>query len=129
MDKELVNAIKDILENVEMYGNNKKNMKLCYISAYQLAMLLDKNYRSLLDSLGYHQNIGGKGLGKHNSLAMRISKELSDEIKKNTQFDIEIAFFCTNDLEQFSFRDEKDILREPSGKCFSMFKINETDSH
>lgn len=122
MDKQLLEAIKEILENVEMYGNDKKNMKRCYISAYQLAILLDKNNRPLLDSLGYSQDIGGKGLGTHDSLAKRIARDLSAEFNNNLQSDIEIAFFCTNELEQFSFRDEKDILREPSGKCFSMFR-------
>ena len=97
-------------------------MEHCYISAYQLALLLDKNNRSLLDSLKYPKNLGGKGLGKHKSLAQKIAKDLSAEIKKKLRSDIEIAFFCTNELEQFSIRDEKHILREPSSDCFSMFR-------
>ena len=87
-----------------------------------IQVLLDKNYRPLLDSLGYPNNIGGKGLGKHDSLAKRIARDLSVETKNNLQFDIEIAFFCIYELEQFSFRDEEHILREPSNNCFSMFR-------
>ena len=105
----------------EEYEHNG-HMERCYISAYQLAVLLNKNYRPLLDSLGYPKNIGGKGLGKHDSLAKRIARDLSVETKNNLQFDIEIAFFCTNELEQFSFRDEEHILREASNSCFSMFR-------
>ena len=129
MDKELLETIKSILKNKSMSGEYeyKVNMERCYISAYQLAVLLDKNYRPLLDNLEYPSKVGGKGLGEHNSLAMRIARDLSAAINKSLQSDIEIAFFCTNELEQFSFRDEEHILREPSGKCFSMFKIKKTD--
>lgn len=124
MDKELLKAIESILKNKAMTGEYeyKGNMEHCYISAYQLAVLLDKNYRQLLDNLNYPSKIGGRGLGEHNSLAMRIARDLSAEINNNLHFDIEIAFFCINELEQFSFRDEKHILREPSEKCFSMFR-------
>ena len=124
MDTKLVDTIKKILTNKEMsgeYEHDGKN-KNCFISAYQLAIFLDKNHRPLLDSLGYPKNIGGKGLGKHDSLAKRIARDLSAETKNNLQFDIEIAFFCTNELEQFSFRDEEHILREASNSCFSMFR-------
>lgn len=124
MDKKLVEAIKAILANKEMAGEYEHDgiHKHCFISAYQLAVLLDKNYRTLLDSLSYPKKIGGRGLGEHDSLAKRIARDLSAEIKNNLQFEIEIAFFCTNKLEQFSFRDEENILREASNDCLSMFR-------
>lgn len=127
MDKKLIEAIKKVLTNNEMSGEYEHNrdMEHCFISAYQLAVLLDKNYRPLLDSLNYPKNIGGKSLGTHDSLAKRIANDLSKEINNNSQSDIEIAFFCTNELEQFSFRDEKGILREPSNDCFSMFRCKD----
>ena len=127
MDKELLETIKGLLANKKMTGEYEHDggKKHCYISAYQLAVILEKNHRQLLASLKYPSKVGGKGLGEHNSLAMRIARELSAEINKNLKFDIEIAFFCINELEQFSFRDEKGILREPSEKCFSMFRCKD----
>ena len=40
----------------EEYEHNG-HMERCYISAYQLAVLLNKNYRPLLDSLGCTFNV------------------------------------------------------------------------
>lgn len=133
MDKVLLKEIESILRNEKLTGSYPQSdkKKHCFISAYQLAILLHKSkkkeVKNALKNLKYPQEIGGKGLGKRKSLSQRIANELSSGIKRKEILKIEMAFLCTNELEQISFRDEMKILREPSDNCFSMFKYKDED--
>lgn len=123
MDKEIKNAVIDVLKSIKPYISGNRNEK-CYLTAYQIAVLLleDKKNKKYLIDKEYLTNIGGAGggagEGKYNSLSQRIATDLA---KEPDTFDI--AFLNTKGIHQFSFIDEKGILSEPSVESFSMFRL------
>lgn len=107
----------EILQNAKRYVSKTRN-ESCFLSAYQLAVLLNKNHKALIRSSNCPSNIGGKGEGEQSSLSQYIASILTEDSR------VEIGFFNTEGLEQFSFKDEKNILSQPSNECFSMFRYN-----
>lgn len=114
--KVIRSEIVEILKSASRYENGET----CYLSAYQIAVLLYKN-QSLIQGFSGPKNIGGKGEGKHTSLSQYIAKSLSNDIDKGL-ISIERAFFNTYGLKEFLFLDEKGVTKEPSNECFSMFR-------
>ena len=109
--------IEEILKQVKLFDAKER----CFLSAYQIAVLLNRDYKQQIKGLGIPHNIGGKGEGEYNSLSQYIAGFLAQEIK-NGYDKVAIEFFNRVGLEQFSFRDENKVLSEPSNDCFSMFK-------
>lgn len=116
---EIGNALIGILRNTKHYVSETRD-ETCFLSAYQLAVLLNKHHKALIRNVNCPHNIGGKGEGEHSSLAQYVARILAEDSR------VEIGFFNIEGLEQFSFMDEKKILSQPSNQCFSMFryKIN-----
>jgi hypothetical protein len=110
-------SVIDILEAIEPSETGER----CFISAYQIAVLLVKNNNGNLPIAGL--GIGGKGEGVRKSLSQQVANKLSVAFSKNSILNLEMRFFSTDGLEQFSFRNEKGLLREPSKANFSMFRI------
>lgn len=119
------NELVEILKEAEQYHSENYD-QTCFLSAYQLAVLLNKRNRKLILNSSYPKNIGGKGEGSYNSLAQYIANSLSRDIKNshNDSFKdvVTMEFFNTSGLEQFYFLDEKGIISQPSNTCFSMFR-------
>lgn len=111
--KELV----EILKEAEQFHSGSDNKK-CFLTAYQLAVLLYKKNKPLVINSSCPNNIGGKGEGSYNSLSRYIANMLAKDLKK----DVIVEFLNISGLEQFSFRDEDGIIKEPSNTCFSMFR-------
>lgn len=112
----------DILKEAEQYHSENYD-KTCFLSAYQLAVLLYKKNRTLIKNSITPKNIGGKGDGSYTSLSQYIANSLSRDIKSGPLKEIiAIEFFNICGLEQFSFLDEKGNLSQPSNTCFSMFR-------
>lgn len=115
----------EILKEAEQFHSENYD-KTCFLSAYQLAVLLYKRNKNLVINSSFFNNIGGKGDGSKNSLAQYIALSLSRDIKRTDEAslkdEVEMAFFNTSGLEQFSFLDEKGIISQPSNTCFSMFR-------
>lgn len=109
-----------ILKKAEQYHSENYDMT-CFLSAYQLAVLLKESAQIKISSIP--KNIGGKGEGSYTSLSQYIANSLSKDIKNGPlKGIIAIEFFNKSGLEQFSFLDEKRILSQPSSTCFSMFR-------
>ena len=100
---------------VEILKKQKyEHEKYAYISAYQLAVLIYKEDSTIFSDLEIH-HLGGRGTGEHSSWAQYLARNLAHD-------NIEYDFFHISGLGQFSFEDEKGILREASSKSFSIFK-------
>lgn len=114
--KELISILKD----AELY----EKRETCFLSAYQLAVLLNKQNKSLVKNSTSPKNIGGKGEGIYNSLSQYIANSLSRDINNGGSLEgcVEHKYFNIEGLEQFSFLDEKGTISQPSNKCFSMFR-------
>lgn len=111
----------EILKDAEHYHSDYTD-STCFLSAYQLAVLTLKKHKALLKKYNFPTNIGGKGDGTHTSLSQCIANSLAGDIKVGKLSTVELSFFNTTGLEQFSFLDEKKILSQPSNTCFSMFR-------
>ncbi|MEA4972439.1 hypothetical protein SDC9_162387 [bioreactor metagenome] len=119
--QDIEKEIKEILKNADHYKNEKRD-ESCFLTAYQLAVLLYKNNKKSIINSTCPSNIGGKGDGKYISLSQYIARRLAEKIESGSILDIELKFFNIEGLEQFSFLDEKGILSQPSNSCFSMFR-------
>ncbi len=107
----------EVLKEAEQFHSGSDDKK-CFLTAYQLAVLLYKKNKSLVISSSCPKNIGGKGEGSYDSLSRYIANMLAKDLQK----DIKVEFINISGLEQFSFRDEDGIIKEPSNTCFSMFR-------
>jgi len=114
----ILDEIIKILKSAEHYPETNET---CFLTAYQLAVLLYENNKALIQSANCPKNIGGMGEKDQNSLSQYIARNLSQYSKKENS-DIELRFLNITGLEQFSFLDEKKILSMPSKNCFSMFR-------
>ncbi|HOP11640.1 MAG TPA: hypothetical protein PK629_09145 [Oscillospiraceae bacterium] len=114
-------ALIEILKSVDHYRSENKD-ETCFLTAYQLAVLLNKESSTLVKNSKCHKNIGGKSEGKNYSLSQYIAIQLSQDIKDENIDNVEMRFFNIDGLEQFSFLDEKKTISQPSNTCFSMFR-------
>lgn len=112
------NRIRPLVEKIlrqQRYTNSGNyNGTPCFLTAYQIAVLVDQEDRTLKGNLP----IGGVGVG-HDSFARRIAWHLSDDINKDI-FDgkLEIQFLSLAGLDDFTF----DGGNRPSTDEFSMFR-------
>lgn len=95
-------------------GQETKSGDNCFLSCYQIAVLVDKVDSSLRGNLP----IGGKGAGCENSFSSRIAKKLKSESGR-----YEMRYFSKVGLHKFEFIDEEDNVRTSSEDRFSMFRL------
>lgn len=118
-------VIKQVLEN-----SGKYNGARCFLTAYQIAVLVDKVDGTLRDSL----EIGGAGIGEHTSFAQQIARHLAD-ISKNSDKNestfngrLEMQFINLKGLDVPALEGVKEFVfdkgRKPSANKFSMFRLN-----
>lgn len=96
-------------------GEGRYNGEVCFLTAYQIAVLVDKNNATLKGSLP----IGGKGVGGESfakEIAFYLSKDINEDYFNQR---LEIHFFSTLGLEDFLF----DGGNKPSASEFSMFRL------
>lgn len=109
--------VKQLLENERNSSSGKYNGERCFITAYQLAVLVAKENTNLKGNLP----IGGKGVGP-DSFSRQIAWHLSQEIDgEYFEGKLEIGFFSQSGLDEFSF----DGGHKPSLNEFSMFRLRE----
>lgn len=109
----------DILKQQRYTSSGNYNGTPCFLSAYQLAALVDKQNSALKGTL----KIGGAGVGP-DSFAREIALHLSDDINKNVfNGNLEIQFFSMSGLDTFTF----DKGHVPSEHEFSMFRWKNSD--
>jgi hypothetical protein len=96
-------------------SSSKHDGEWCFLSAYQIAVLVDKQAPTLKGDLP----VGGKGEGAeiNDSLAKQIARNLSKESAENDN--LEIRFFSIDGLDAFTFNGG----RIPTADEFSMFRL------
>lgn len=118
MDWNLIRPIVERELRRQRYTNSGNyNGTPCFLTAYQIAVLVDKEDGTLKGNLP----IGGAGVGP-DSFARQIAWHLSDDINKDVfSGRLEIQFFSLAGLDGFTFDGEK----TPSTNEFSMFRYVE----
>lgn len=91
-----------------------------FITAYQLAVLLEEKEAGIASKLG--KQLGGKGTGEYHSVAQYVAKELSSRISKGEIEDIEGAFLDVRDISKLNF--PKDI-ESSANERLSLFRLKE----
>lgn len=131
MSESFWNSISDKVMEV-LKKAHRYNGQRCFLTAYQIAVLVVKNNGGAIPKYNSEGegSLGGKGEGDHNSFSKYIAGNISRCInqKNNTEWNnVELGFLSTEELKQFSFEDEKKILRTPSSETFSMFRLKDQD--
>ena len=99
-DLKIKDRIVEILSEIT-YADPTHHFGIPFLTAYQLAILIDERYSEIRQTLGLP--IGGSGVGEHNSLAQYLAKELSTRIRSGEIQDIQGAFLSNRKLQDISF--------------------------
>jgi hypothetical protein len=96
-----------------------------YVSAYQLAIEMERRHPEVRTALGYP--LGGAGVGERNSLAQYLAKQLSDRIKANPTHPVQGSFITNEDLIELVYRDPEGrrlvSTLTDSGYDLSLFRL------
>jgi len=92
--------IVEILQGTK-YIKDNHHLRRPFLSAYQLA--IDFALRFPDDFNQLNLQIGGKGIGEHNSLAQYIANRLSQKIKEKKLPNVEGGFFSNKHLRELNF--------------------------
>lgn len=107
--------VAEILKKQRYNNSGNYNKTSCFLTAYQLAVLVNAKDPTLRGTLP----IGGTKVGP-NSFARQIAWHLSDDINKNVfNGNLEIQFLSLKGLDAFTF----DGGHVPSADEFSMFRL------
>ena len=93
-----------------------------FLTTYQIAIKLDEAYPSIAKELGYQ--VGGKGIGRHVSLAQYIGGQLSQRIAPGREgriVDIEGAFLSRESMKEMLFTGG--IVSSTEGQDLSMYRL------
>jgi hypothetical protein len=126
--RDIERAVLQALREVDYAEPNREHLGRPFITAYQVALKVDRIYPQLADTLGV--DIGGQGTGRHTSLAQYLARELSQRIKDPSRnFGIEGAQLSSVDMVELSFRrPDGELLRSSnidSRYDLSMFRLRE----
>ena len=113
--------VRPVVENVlRRYryssSGSSQNGTPCFLTAYQIAVLVDKINPNLKGNLP----IGGKDAGSDDSFARQIAIHLSNDVERNYYgLGLLKQFFCTSGLDDFTFNGGC----RPSSSTISMFRL------
>lgn len=98
---DLTTKVVEVLHGVHC-NNDQHHFGRPYITAYQLAIELQRVYPDTADAIG--KPLGGSGVGQHNSLAQYLANELSRRIKaQGADFPVEGAFLSNDNARSMTF--------------------------
>ena len=100
-----------------------------YLSAYQLAIAVDRRWPGIRAALG-NLPVGGLGTGMRSSLAQYLAGELSRRIKSGELTTVEGAFLTDEDLVEIVYAgsDGRRITSSLTGSGYdlSLFRLRST---
>jgi hypothetical protein len=112
--------IRPVIDQVlrEQHYSNSGNYhgEQCFLSAYQIAVLVNAQNNALKGELP----IGGEGVGP-SSFSQQIAQHLSGDINKGDGNGFEMQFFSLAGLDADAFTFNGGM--SPSSKEFSMFRL------
>ena len=98
---DLTTKVVEVLHGVHC-NNDQHHFGRPYITAYQLAIELQRVHPETADAIG--KPLGGSGVGQHNSLAQYLANELSRRIKaQGAYFPVEGAFLSNENARSMTF--------------------------
>lgn len=107
--------VAQILQQQRYTNSGNHNGTPCFLTAYQIAVLVDRLNPTLKGTLP----IGGAGAGS-DSFVRQIAWHLADDLNKNVfNGNLEIQFLSLSGLDAFIFDGE----HTPSANEFSMFRF------
>lgn len=100
-----------------------------YLSAYQLAISMDRRWPEVRTAVG-NPPVGGLGIGTRNSLAQYLAGELSRRIKSGDLTTVEGAFLTDEDLVELVYveSDGRRVTSSLTGSGYdlSLFRLRPT---
>ena len=121
-DHEISDAVVAILSELPMRSPNH-HFGRPYLTAYQIAIELERRYPAAFVALG--NNAGGADSGLPTSVPQRLARELSQRIKHDAGFPVEGADLSTLNISDLNF-DRHNGAQLPSsrtrGEPLSMFR-------
>ena len=126
-DFEVEDKITDILRQTPF--QEEHHFGRPYLSAYQLAIAVDRRWPRVRAALG-NLPVGGLGIGTRNSLAQYLAGELSRRIKSGDLTTIEGAFLTDEDLVELVYveSDGRRVTSSLTGSGYdlSLFRLRST---
>ena len=114
------NKVLEVLDSVPLRNPQGHNFRRPFLTAYQIAIDIERRFPEVLDQLGLE--IGGVGTGS-DSLARYVARQLAGEIDRHDEtFEIEGAFVSNRDVVDFRFRaaDGSDIVSSSSNSSIDL---------
>lgn len=122
VEERIVEILGDVPEGVERHHFGRP-----YLTAYQLAIELDRRYPRIRTSLSLP--LGGANTGAHNSLAQYVALQLSQRIKADPKYPVEGRMLSNIDVVAIDYRSAAgDPIRSSltgSGYDLSMYRLRE----
>jgi hypothetical protein len=110
-----------VLEAVHLNSPEGHHFGHPFVSSYQIAIRLLEDDPSLSASLNL--DVGGRGTGRHVSLAQYVGQNLSRQIKNDSEHPIEGVFMSNELVRQVVYRrpgGEDDVVSSLAGTDFDM---------
>lgn len=124
VDEDVERKVVDILRDVPTI-NRTHHFGRPFISAYQLAVALHRRYPEVAAAL--NQPLGGAGVGRRNSLAQYLAKQLSDRIRRDPSYPVDGAFISNQDVMEIAYQapDDTRVTSSLTGSGYdlSLFRI------
>lgn len=131
-DHDMTNRILAVLEGVHANSPDGHPFGRAFVSSYQIAIRLLDEDPTLETSLDL--GVGGRGAGRHVSLAQYIGQNLSRQIKSDRErHPIEGVFMSNELVRQVVYRrpgGEDDVVSSVAGTTYDMalFRVRSSDS-
>lgn len=117
----MTDRIVSVLDAVHINSPEGHHFGRPFVSSYQIAIRLLEADPTLSESLDL--DVGGRGTGRHVSLAQYVGQNLSRQIRADPMHRIEGAFMSSELVRQVVYRrpgGEEDVVSSLSGTDFDM---------
>ncbi|MFJ4103914.1 hypothetical protein [Amycolatopsis japonica] len=126
---EVEDKVREVLREGAAASRHVHHLGRPYVTVYQLAIRLHSKYPDVATELGFE--VGGVGIGRHNSLAQYLARELSVRIREGgDDFPVEGAFLSNDRIAALTFvgTDGGHITSSltDSGDPLSLFRLSAT---
>ncbi|MFD1146994.1 hypothetical protein [Saccharothrix hoggarensis] len=123
---DVLDKVCDALRGVTIANPSGHHLGRPYMTAYQLAIKLDRDHPEVARTLGVA--VGGSGVGRHTSLAQYLARELSQRIGREGEvYPVEGAFLSNDHVTALTYAtpDGTTITssRPGTGLDLSMFRL------
>lgn len=119
VEERIVDVLGEVAEGVDGHHFGPP-----FVTAYQLAIALDRRYPQIRRALGVE--LGGEGIGERHSLTQYLGRELSGRIRGNADYPVEGRMLSNADVIAIDYRHDGEIVRSSlTGSSFdlSMYRL------